>query len=73
METISVVLSVYNEEAKLARTLEALRWVDEIIVVDNESSDQTVNIAKTYGAHVYKTKNNLMLNINKILIFEGQK
>lgn len=65
METISAVLSVFNEEAKLARTLEALRWVDEIIVIDNESTDQTATIAKKYGAIVYKEKNNLMLNINK--------
>lgn len=65
MEKISVVLSVYNEEAKLARTLEALAWADEIIVVDNESTDQTAGVAKKYGAIVYKEKNNLMLNINK--------
>lgn len=65
METISAVLSVFNEEAKLARTLEALRWADEIIVIDNESTDQTARIARKYGAAVYKEKNNLMLNINK--------
>lgn len=65
METISVVLSVFNEEAKLARTLEALAWADEIIVVDNESTDKTADIAKRYGATLYKEKNNLMLNINK--------
>lgn len=73
METISVVLSVYNEEAKLARTLEALPWVDEIIVVDNESTDQTASIAKKYGAIVYKEKNNLMLNINKNIGFTKAK
>lgn len=65
METISVVLSVFNEEAKLARTLASLAWADEIIVIDNESTDQTAGIAKKYGAIVYKEKNNLILNINK--------
>lgn len=84
METISAVLSVFNEEAKLMRTLEALKWVDEIIVIDNESTDQTASIAKKYGATVYKEKNNLMLNINKnkgfmkakcdwILYFDGDE
>ncbi len=65
METISAVLSVYNEEAKLDRTLASVAWVDEIIVIDNESTDETAGIAKKYGAIVYKEKNNLMLNINK--------
>lgn len=65
METISVVLSVFNEEAKLARTLASLVWADEIIVVDNGSTDKTADIAKRYGATLYKEKNNLMLNINK--------
>lgn len=65
METISVVLSVFNEEAKLARTLASLAWADEIIVIDNESTDQTAAVAKKYGAILYKEKNNLMLNINK--------
>lgn len=65
METISVVLSVFNEEAKLARTLASLAWADEIIVIDNESTDQTAAVAKKYGATLYKEKNNLMLNINK--------
>lgn len=65
METISVVLSVRNEEMKFARTLEALQWADEIIVIDNESTDQTAAIARKYGATVYKVKNTLMLNTNK--------
>lgn len=65
METISVVLSVRNEEAKLARTLAALSWANEIIVMDNGSTDQTASIAKKYGAIVYKEKNNPMLNVNK--------
>ncbi|MDP1721737.1 MAG: glycosyltransferase family 2 protein [Candidatus Gottesmanbacteria bacterium] len=73
METISVVLSVYNEEAKLGRTLAALHWADEIIVIDNESSDRTVSIATSYGAKVYKAKNNLMLNINKNMGFVKAK
>ncbi len=65
METISVVLSVRNEASKLARTLSAVRWADEIIVIDNESTDGTDAIARKFGARVYKGKNNPMLNVNK--------
>ena len=65
METISVVLSVRNEELKIERTLFSLGWADEIIVVDNGSTDKTADIARQYGAKVIQSKNNLMLNVNK--------
>ena len=39
-----------NEEANLARTLESVRWADEIIVVDSGSRDRTVEIAQSFGA-----------------------
>ena len=65
METISVVLSVRNEELKIERTLSSLGWADEIIVVDNGSTDKTADIARQYPAKVIRSKNNLMLNVNK--------
>ena len=39
-----------NEEANLARTLETVRWADEIIVVDSGSKDRTLEIAASFGA-----------------------
>ena len=65
METISVVLSVRNEELKIERTLSSLGWADEIIVVDNGSVDKTADIARQYPAKVIRSNNNLMLNVNK--------
>lgn len=62
---ISVVISAYNEEKKLKDCLESVLWADEIIVIDNESFDNTQEIAKKYTEHVYSQKNNVMLNINK--------
>lgn len=73
MDTISVVLSVRNEEAKLGRTLAALAWADEVIVIDNGSTDSTASIARQYGAKVIRGKNNLMLNVNKNLGFTKAK
>ena len=35
-----------NEEANLPRTLESVKWADEIIVVDSGSRDQTIEIAQ---------------------------
>ena len=73
METISVVLSVRNEELKIERTLSSLRWADEVIVVDNGSMDKTADIARQYGAKVIRSNNNLMLNVNKNLGFTMAK
>ncbi|HWT66951.1 MAG TPA: glycosyltransferase family 2 protein [Terracidiphilus sp.] len=39
-----------NEEANLPRTLESVRWADEIIVVDSGSKDRTIEIAQSFGA-----------------------
>ncbi len=51
--TLSVVIITLNEEANLARTLESVRWADEIIVVDSGSTDRTVDIARGFGAKVF--------------------
>lgn len=73
MATVSVVLSVRNEQAKLERTLSSVQWADEIIVVDNESTDETVKIARQLGANVIRGKYNPMLNVNKNFGFAKAK
>lgn len=57
--SISVVISAYNEELKIADALESVKdFADEIIVVDNSSTDKTVSIAKKYTKKVFTQKNN---------------
>lgn len=56
---------MYNEEKKLSRCLASVKWADEIIVVDNSSTDTSAAVAKKLGARVYKRPNNPMLNVNK--------
>lgn len=55
---ISVVIPAYNEENYLSACLESLKHQTfrdfEVIVVDNNSTDQTVKIAKRYGVRVVK-------------------
>jgi len=54
---LSVVLITFNEEANLRRTLESVQPLTrdggEIIVVDNGSTDRTVEIAREFGAKVF--------------------
>jgi glycosyltransferase involved in cell wall biosynthesis len=49
---LSVAIVAMNEEANLGRTLDSVRWANEIIVVDSGSSDRTIDIAREYGAKV---------------------
>jgi len=49
-KTLSVAMIAMNEEANLPRTLESVRWADEIIVVDSGSKDRTIEIAQSFGA-----------------------
>lgn len=53
---ISAVILTYNEETILPRCLEALKFVDEIIVFDSFSEDGTVSIAREFGAKVIQRK-----------------
>jgi glycosyltransferase involved in cell wall biosynthesis len=49
-KTLSVAMIAMNEEANLPRTLESVRWADEIILVDSGSKDRTLEIAQSFGA-----------------------
>src|SRR3990167_2567557 len=50
---ISAVILTHNDESTIDRTLESVSWCDEVIVVDDDSTDETVSIAKKFGAEVY--------------------
>jgi glycosyltransferase involved in cell wall biosynthesis len=51
--SVSALMSVYNEENRLEATLKTLQWCDEIIILDKNSTDNTREIAKKYGAKIY--------------------
>ncbi len=52
---ISVVIIAKNEENRIKACLESVKWADEIIVVDDGSTDDTVQIAKAYTDKIIKT------------------
>lgn len=62
MKKMSVVISAYNEQEYLPKCLDAIikqtfpRQDFEIVVVDNNSTDKTAEIARSYGARVVPEK-----------------
>lgn len=70
---LSVVISAYNEENKIEECLKSIKFADEIVFVDNFSTDKTIEIAKRYDSRIISVENNLMLNVNKNLGFSKAK
>jgi glycosyltransferase involved in cell wall biosynthesis len=56
MVTISVIVITKNEARNIRRCLRSVHgWVDEIIVLDSGSTDQTLEICRQFTAQVYVT------------------
>jgi glycosyltransferase involved in cell wall biosynthesis len=52
-QRISVLVATKNEAQNLGHCLDALQgWADEIIVVDSQSTDGSIELAQSYGAKV---------------------
>ncbi len=64
-DKISFSLIAHNEGHNIQRCLESIKWANEIIVVDCESTDNTIKITKKYTKKIYHRKNETNLNINK--------
>lgn len=50
---IAAIILTKNEEKNIVSCLDALKWCNEIIVIDDHSGDETVSLAKKLGANVY--------------------
>ncbi|MGQ0542322.1 MAG: glycosyltransferase family 2 protein [Blastocatellia bacterium] len=49
---ISATIITFNEERNIQQAIESVKWADEIVVVDSESTDNTRVIAENLGARV---------------------
>jgi glycosyltransferase involved in cell wall biosynthesis len=50
LDSLSVVILTFNEAPNIERTLSALSWAGDIVVVDSLSTDLTVEIARRFPA-----------------------
>lgn len=49
---LSVVLITLNSEKTIYKTLEAVAWADEVVLVDSGSTDKTLEIAQQFKAKI---------------------
>ncbi|HAS68621.1 TPA: hypothetical protein DGD59_01695 [Candidatus Collierbacteria bacterium] len=65
-QSISTVLATFNEEANIKACLDSVKgWVDEMIIVDEQSTDKTKEIAEKLGAKVYSEPHEQIFHITK--------
>ena len=66
MSKISGIIITKNEEEMLEDALKSLSFCDEIIVIDNASTDKTLEIAEKYKTKIYKSKANSFSELRNI-------
>lgn len=54
--SLSVGVIAKNEERNIADCLKTVEWADEIVVLDDYSTDKTIEIAKRFTDKIYKRK-----------------
>ena len=54
MATISAIVITKNEERQIADCLAALRWADELVVLDSFSTDRTVEVCRQFTNQVHQ-------------------
>ena len=55
-DAVSVVVLAKNEETNIKQCIDALQWADEVVVIDDGSTDATVALAENAGARVIDHK-----------------
>jgi len=70
MATIAFSIIGHNNGHQLERCLESVRWADQLVYVDCESADGSLEIARRFTPDVFSRPNNTNLNVNKSYGFE---
>lgn len=62
---ISAIIHTKNEEKNIENCLKSLLWVDEILLIDEESEDKTVSLAKKYTNNVFSMPSKGIVEYNR--------
>lgn len=69
--SITACILARNEAGRIEPALQSLQgWVDQILLIDNESEDDTVEIARKYGAEVHTASRALNFDAARNLAIE---
>ena len=68
--SLSITIIGHNEIEHLRELLPQLKWADEIVYVDCESHDGSLEAMREAGCRVYSRPNNTNLNVNKSYAME---
>ena len=72
--TLSVVISAFNEEKNIKECLKSVVWADEVILVNNGSTDQTEAIAQKFTKHIIRQNNDPQkIDLQKNIGFDKAK
>ena len=52
MATVTVIILAKNEEQNIRDCIETVQFADEVLVIDDGSTDKTIEIAESMGARV---------------------
>ena len=69
--TLSAIIIAKNEEQRLAKCMASVSFCDEVIVVDNDSKDNTGDIAVRHGAKVIESKGQDFASIRELGLHEA--
>lgn len=70
MNKLSVIIATKNEERNIQNCLESIKWADEIVIVDDMSTDKTVEICKRYTEKIFFNDSQGSFHKNKNLGIE---
>ena len=73
MAMISAVIATKNEERNVRECLESIKWVDEIVVVDDKSNDNTTKICREFAATIILNDSKGSFHINKNLGLDSSR